>query len=346
VDRLEFEAEEILREESYASPQVEAGQRLHGGFDAEGRYRSPRMACRGPALAAWSRSLREQGGDIMETDSSLLAGIRYPSAAQSKLLLQEELGQTFWNVLTVTGRIEGRGRILADMKFPDLQDVVVEDIGATALGHLNKGLLAAHGLDEGGELEKGIGGHDAMWFALRDLAFGDVDYPEPEVPDNIGRPEAKDDKPARISTAHNQFIEFLLNLLLIEFRAERGFALTESLLRDPELFAGRRTQAEHAAVIVDRIRQDETVHVDSLRLYLGELQHLHLRTLDGEIVQGREIVDPFWQTLVHWATQEQPRLAAQQQRVLMQKRIARHPEAERVQKAFDALEERPAAPAP
>ena len=343
MDKLEFETDEILREEIYASPQIETGQRLHGGFDAEGRYRSPRMACRGPALAAWRRSLLARGGQCMETDSSLLAGIRYPSAEQSKFLLQEGLGQSFWNVLTVTGRIEGRGRVLADMKFPDFQDVVVEDISAMALGHLNKGLLAAHGLDEGGELEKGIGGHDAMWFALRDLAFGDVDYPEPEVPENIGRPGAQDDEPARISAPHNQLIEFLLNLLLIEFRAERGFALTESLLRDGELFTERRAEAEHAAVIVDRIRQDEIVHVDSLRLYLGELQHLHLETLDGGVVEGREIVDPFWQTLVQWATQEQPQLAAQQQRSIMQERIAKHPEAERVQKAFDALEERPAA---
>ena len=343
MEKLEYETDEILREEAYAAPQVEAGQRLHGGFDAEGRYRSPRMACRGPALAAWQRALLARGGQCMATDSSLLAGIRYPNAAQPQLLLQEGLGQSFWNVLTVTGRIEARGQILAELTFPDFQDVVVEDISHMALGHLGKGLLTAHGLDEGGEPEKGIGGHDAMWYALRDLAFGDVDYPDPEVPENIGRPEAQNDAPARISPPHNQLIEFLLNLLLIEFRAERGFALTESLLRDPELFQGRRAEAEHAAVIVDRIRQDETVHVDSLRLYLGELQHVHLETLDGGVVEGREIVDPFWQTLVHWATQEQPRLIAQQQRSLMRERIAGHPEAERVQKAFDALEERPAA---
>ena len=339
LTQMQFDHSELMSEDDYASPQVEAGRRLHGGFDDEGRYISPRMRVRGPALAAWTRALRERGGDLMNTDSSLLAGIRYPSAAQSKLLLQEGLGQTFWNVLTITGHIEARGRVLAEMKFPDFQNVIAEDIGNMALGHLHKGLLESHGLDEGGEPAKDIGGHDAMWFALRDLAFGEVDYPEPIVPENIARPESEEPPPPPIQEAYAGVLRFLLNLLLIEFRAERSFSLAESLLRDPELFTDRREEAELAAVLVDRIRQDETVHVESLRLYLGEIAQLDFKTPAGGSIAGSVLVDEYWNSLVQWATVEQPRLAAQQQRELMRQRIAEHPEAERVQEAFDALEE-------
>lgn len=327
-----------MSEHTYAAHQVEAGRRLHGGFDPDGRYISPRMKVRGPALEAWVDALRERGGDLMDTDSSLLAGIRYPSTAQSKLLLEEGLGQSFWNTLTITGHIEARGRVLAEMQFPDFQAVAHEDISAMALGHLHKGLLESHGLDEGGEPGRGIGGHDEMWFALRDLAFGEVDYPEPIVPENIARPDSEDPSPS-IEEPYAGIIRFLLNLLLIEFRAERAFALAETLLRDPDLFSARREQAEHAAVLVDRIRQDETVHIRSLRLYLGELRQIKLRSADGGSLPGSQVVDEYWESLVHWATVEQPRLAAEQQRKLMTERISGHPEAARVQRAFDALEE-------
>ena len=129
--KLRYTPEELLASHPDLAPQVEAGRRLHGGFDREG------------------------------------------------------LGQSFWNTLTITGKIEARGRVLADIAFPEFSELVVEDVSDTALGHLNRGLLRAHGLDEGGEPERGIGGHDVMWFALRDLAFGETGWPDPAVPEII-----------------------------------------------------------------------------------------------------------------------------------------------------------------
>ena len=237
---LVFESEELLRSHEYASPHHEAGFELHGGFDARGTYIPPRSLIREQAIDAWTQALLRRGGELLEADSSLLAGLRYPSPEQMKLLLQEGLGQTFWNSLTITGAIEGRGRILAELEFPDFGKVVREDVSEMAIGHLNKGLLRAHGLDEGGEPDRGIGGHDVMWYALRDLAFGKTDFPVPEVPENIGRPDSGVRKEPRISAPIEQAISMLLNLLLIEFRAERGFQLSETLLRDPELFQDRR----------------------------------------------------------------------------------------------------------
>ena len=128
---------------------------------------------------------------------------------------------------------------------------------------------------------------------------------------------------------------------MIEFRAERGFSLTETLMRDDELFTDRRAEALHAADIVGRIRQDEEIHVSSLRLYLGELRSLTFRTRDGGRLPGSRVVDPLWKEIIHWATVEQPVLQAAQQRDLYRSRILQHPESPRVLAEFDALEERP-----
>jgi len=337
--RLVYDEAELLRSHESAEPHVVGGRRLHGGFDAAGRYLSPRMLVRGPAVRAWSDALRARGGEPLAADASLLAGIRYPSFAQSKLLLVEGLGEGFWNTLTLTGHIEARGRILAAMKLPDFQEVVIEDIGGTALGHLHRGLLKAHGLDEGGEPERGIGGHDVMWFTLRDLAFGPNAWPEPPEPPDIRRPESDIERNPPIAEGFARLVYFLLNLLLIEFRAERFFETAQCLLQDPDLFVTRRSEAEQAARLVDRIRQDEEIHVTSLRLVLGEIRAATFRTRDGGRISGHEIVDDFWREIVHWATVLQPRLAAAQQRRLCEERIARHPRSAWILREFHALAE-------
>ncbi len=339
MTRLIYTETELMQSIQYCAPQIEAGQRLHGGFDDSGCYVPPRTLFREPAFAAWTQQLRGRGADLMHADASLLAGLRFPSLEQQKLLLLEGLGQSFWNTLTITGRIEGKGRLLAEIAWSNLQDVIEQDISQMAIGHLNKGLLKAHGIDEGGQPDLGIGGHDTMWFALRDLAFGSVDFPEPPDPGDIRRPEDAQRQVPPISPAHHGMIYFLLNLLLIEFRAERGFAMTEQLLRDPDLFADRREEAERAAQIVDRIRQDEVIHVMSLRLYLGGIRSLPFKTTDGGSISGSEIVDPFWAEISHWATDEQPKLVAADQRKLYRERILAHPDGERILNEFRALEE-------
>ncbi len=339
MTRLRYSQDELLRSHAYARPQIEAGHLLHGGFDTAGAYIPPRTLLRKPALDAWTEQLRARGGDLLAADSSLLSGVRYPSDAQQKLLIREGLGQTFWNSLTIIGMIEARGRALADLTFPEFSKRVVQDVSDLAIGHMNRGLLRAHGLDEGGEPDAGLGGHDVMWFALRDLAFGKTDYPMPIVPDNIGRPDGNVPVFPELPIEYERLVHFLANLLMIEFRAERGFSSTESLLRDPSLFAERRAQAEHAAEIVNRIRIDEEVHVHSLRLYLGELRQLDFKTVKGGTLSGRDVVDTLWEGIVKWATVEQPPLAAAQQKKLLLERIAAHPERTRITREFLALEE-------
>jgi hypothetical protein len=337
MTQLVFSQEELLREQDYAAPFVVAGQRIHGGLDAEGTYVSPRTALRPVAIENWVKALRERGGDVLAVDESLLDGVRYPNQAQQKLLLMEGLGQTFWNSLTITGVIEARGRLLAEATFPDFQNVVAEDISEMAIGHLNKGLLIAHGIDEGGEPDRGIGGHDVMWFVARDLAFGETDYPMPEVPASIGRPDGNRRLAPEIPAGYEQALTFLCNLLLIEFRAENMFRFSEQLLRDPEIFPERHARAVEAAGIVNKIRQDEEIHVTSLLAYLGELCSVSFKTVDGGTVAGREIVERIWDVIVRWSTVDAPKAQREQQRPILEARILAHPDGERILARFNEL---------
>lgn len=334
--QLVYSEAELMSEHAFAHPHVVAGHRMHGGIMEDGRYQPPRALIREPALSAWTGSLREHGGDLLDADASLLSGERVPGVEQSRVLLRHGLGQTFWNSLTITGKIEAKGRLLAEMPFPDLQPFIVEDISHMAIGHLNKGLLKAHGFDEGGLPAEGIGGHDLMWFVARDLVFAANAYPDVEPPENIARPEAGKRLMPEVSQAVEGMISLLMNLLVIEFRAEIGFAATQAILRTPDLFADRRANAEEAAEIIGRIRTDEEIHVSSLRLYMGELASVNVRTTDGSTLPGRDLIDRFWDGLVRWATVEQPPLAAQLQRDIIEPRITAHPDGATILAEFAA----------
>lgn len=335
--QLEFTREELLSEHKFAQSNVIDGTRMHGGFDETGAYIPPRSLGRTVAIENWTKALRERGGDLLEADSSLLSGPRLPNVEQQRLLIREGMSRVFWNGLTITGKIEGRGRMLATMPMPPLQACIVEDISNMALGHLHKGLLFAHGIDEGGEPEKGIGGHDVMWFVARDLSLGESAWPDVDPPASISRPDSGERKMPRIAPEVEGFLAFLMNLLLIEFRAEIGFAATQETLRTTGLFAEREEKAKVAAEIVERIRTDEKIHVESLRLYLGELRTLHLKTVDGGEVLGSELIDPYWSNLVGWATGDQPIIAARQTYTAIVELINELPEHERVQTEFERL---------
>ncbi len=337
MNRLVYSEDELLREHDYAAPHVVAGYRLHGGFDAEGRYLSPRTLVRAPAVRAWQDRLRDEGHEILPADPSLLQVEPYPGFEQVRCLLRHGIDQGLWNSLSITGIIEARGRILSAYQAPDFQPLVEEDLSTRALGHLNKGLLVAHGLDEGGEPRRGIGGHDSMWFAIRDLVLGKDRHPIPEVPPRIAREDEDQRLAPRIPLDHERLVTLLMNVLMIEVRAETVFAFTDRLLRDPSLFPGRRAEAAEAVVLVNRIRQDEVIHVEYLRTVLSELRAVGFRTAEGSF-PGAELIDPMWRTFVHWHAVENPRRARAEQKNLVRGRILAHPEGESILRQFEALE--------
>ena len=327
-----------MRDHPGLTPHVVDGHRLHGGFHPDGRYQPPRALIREPALQAWSAALTARGGHLLDADASLLSGPRVPVVEQSRVLLRNGLGETFWNALTITGKIEAKGRLLAEFPFPELAPHIVDDISQMAIGHLNNGLLRAHGLDEGGTLDddEPVGAHDQMWFIARDLAFGAGAYADVDPPDNIARPEANRRFMPEIAAEVEGVLSLLMNLLIIEFRAEIGFADAQAILRTPDLFPDRRALAEEAAELIGRIRTDEAIHVYSLCLYLGECAAVSFRTNDSGTIAGQELIDRFWSGLVQWATVDQPTLTAETQRNVLRERVAKHPQAATVWSEFEA----------
>ena len=308
--RLRYSREELLESHEYARPHEEAGRRLHGGFLADGSYCSPRTKVRWPAVRAWQASLQARGWPIIDADGELLKRGAYPNEAQQKLLLGEGFGRTMWNSLSITGIIEARGRALCTLPAPDMQRLVVEDVAESAVGHLGGGLLFAHGADEGGDpAAPGLGAHDAMWFAARDLVFGKGAYPVPVPPDSISRPDEGRLMPD-IAEPFENLIRMLMNVLMIEVRAESGFAFNIRVFRDPDNFQDRRAEAELAATLVERIRADEAIHVAYLATTISELRSFTLKRAGGGTIAGTEVIDPVWAKMVDWHGREERLLAA------------------------------------
>ena len=299
MTQLAYSEAELLAEHAYARPQSEAGYRIHGGFDAARGYISPRTLKRWPAVRAWQAALARRGWPLVDASTRLLQRGNYPNFAQQRRLLDLGLGRTLWNALTVTGAVEARGRRLADFPVPDFQAIVEEDIAGTTTGHLGKGLMKAHGFDEGGRPGTGEGGHDTMWYAVRDLLFGRDAYPVPEIPPSLARPELDRLMP-QIPLPHEQTILMLMNVLMIEIRAEAFFSFCIRIMRAPDTFGDRRDAAAHAADLVERIRQDEAIHVAYLQTAISELRSFTFHGERGARVPGKAFIDPIWDGMIQW----------------------------------------------
>ena len=296
---LNFEAAQLMASHDYVRSLEAAGHRLHGGFDGQGVYHSPRTLHRWPAVRAWQQALVARGWPLIDASRSLLAGGHFPNVEQQALLLSWGCGQTLWNSLTVTGVVEARGRMLAQFPAPDFQALVEQDIQGTTLAHLGSGLFKAHGFDEGGDPDSGQGGHDVMWFAARDLLFGPDAWPMPEVPPSLARPQTGRLLPM-LDAPFEAAIVMMMNVLMIEVRAEAFFSFCLQVMRDPRNFTDRRAAADEAARMVEFIREDEQIHVAYLQTALSELRSFTLKTLDGRRIPGDRLLDPLWEGFVRF----------------------------------------------
>lgn len=340
--QLSYTREELMADHDYAALQIEAGYRLHGGFDAQGAYISPRTRNRWPAVKAWEAELGRRGFPVIDASLRLLKRGPYPTVDQQKFLLGHGFGETLWNSLTITGIIEARGGMLAQAVAPDFQAIVVEPIGETCLGHLNKGLLAAHGYDEAGTKSLGIGGHDDMWFAVRDALFGKNAYPIPEVPASISRPESARRLP-QIPKEYEDWILLLMNVLMIEVKAESFFSFCQDIMRDPANFTDRRAAANHAADLVERIRTDEAIHVAYLATTISELRSFAIKTVDGGTLSGAALIDPVWERMIEWHAVTAADYGRTQSRDTILARLNAKPNGAALAASFDALEFKQAA---
>jgi len=344
--RLRYSREELMASHPYVKAHEAAGYRLHGGFVADGAYVSPRTLTRWPAVRAWGEALKARGFPLIDASRDLLKRQGSPTFEQHRMLLKAGYGQILWNSLTTTGIIEARGQALCNMTAPDMQRLVVEDISVTATAHMNAGLLYAHGADEGGDPARPEeGAHDTMWFAARDLVFGKNAYPLPEAPASIARPVEGREMP-ELPEGYEQLIKFLMNVLMIEIRAESFFSLCCRIFREPDLFTDRRADAELAAQMVERIRADESVHVGYLQVLISEMRSFHWKTVDGKVVDGSRFIDPLWARMVDWHGKAEREIAAARTRETIAAMVAKdrgEAGGRAFMAEFDALEERMAA---
>ncbi len=332
---LDYDARELLADDDYAEPLIAGGVRCHGGFDADGRYRSPRTRHRAPAIRAWQARLETEGHPLVAIDPALLVP-QYPNVDQARLLLREGVREPVVRRLTAISIVEGFGAIIRDVGHPGLAERVVEPIDGTALAHLAGGLFEAHARDEAGYREEG--GHKQMWEAARDLALENPKIPGDVLLRMMGQGPAR----RRERVAHfpeldgdlEALVATMANVLALEVFAMGAFDWGETLLSDPEVSA----EPLRAGALVGYIRRDERTHIEYLRTALSELSARTLRRVDGAEIPGRHVVDACLDRNLRALTGAQRDEQRRTIREAVAEAAAAHPHPKDLLERFDALE--------
>jgi hypothetical protein len=284
--RLNFSTDEILANVDTREPLIVKGVKCHGGFDADGNYRSPRTAFRVPAIKAWQEQHVATSGTALFEIPADTVSPQVPNVAQVKFLLKSGVREPMVRWLSEIAIVEGFGAMIRELPVPPLKTFIREDTAGTALAHLTSGLFEAHARDEAGWSEEG--GHRQMWDAARDAALSNPAI-SPEIYANIiarrgGQPAAMFPE---LGEPVERLIRFMANVLAIEVFAASTFAWAEEILSDPEV----SDAPDDAANLVRFIRSDEAPHVQYLRTALSEIQARTLLTLDGKPISGRKVVN-------------------------------------------------------
>ncbi len=332
--RTTFTPEELLASGDYREPLIANGVRCHGGFDDEGRYRSPRTLHRSPAIRAWQSQLASEGGELLEIAPELMPP-QYPNVEQAKLLLRNGVREPVVRALTIISIVEGFGAMIRDVRVPDLASLFVEPLEGTALAHLRRGLFEAHARDESGYRDEG--GHKQMWEAARDAALENPKIPGDVLMRLMGR-RGRGSRPEaafpQIDPDLERMLGFMSNVLVVEVFAEGTFQWGIDVLSDPEVSA----EPEVAGGMVRNIQSDEKPHVEYLRTALSEARARTIRTVDGREIAGREVVDG----LLHRILKQMTRTRRSDQRediregLVQAMQVASNPK--RLLEEFDALD--------
>jgi hypothetical protein len=335
--RLIFSEAELLDSGAYDAPLIAGGVRCHGGFDANGVYRSPRTRHRGPAVAAWQARLAREGHALIALERALMPP-QYPNVAQAKLLLRNGVRDPIVRALTIISIVEGFGAIIRDVRVPKLAELVVEPLEGTALDHLGRGLFEAHARDEAGWRDEG--GHKQMWEAARDLALEKPKIPADVMMRMMGRSGQRGGASERPFPMLDETLERMLAVMaqvyVVEVFAEGTFAWGVELLSDPEVSA----KPKEAGDMVRHIQSDEKPHVEYLRTALSEMRARSLRTVDSRTIAGREVVDGLLHHILRAITRDRPRDQRDDVRASLADamKIARDPRG--LLEEFDSLETR------
>lgn len=295
-----FTEEELLADPTVDEPLIAGGVRCHGGFDADGRYVSPRTKFRVPAIDAWGELNTERFSTELIDVPMHLWEKTFPNVDQARFLIRSGVPEPLVATLTRIGTVEGYGANIALLKPKDLQRHFVEDVRGTAIDHLGGGLFEAHGRDEAGFGEQA--GHKDMWFAARDIAFDrpaeelDVDAMLTRMGFGPRRPGAGTDRllPRDIPEDLELMVALMIRVLFIEVSAFHTFAWAEEWMSDTDLVGGEGA----AARLVSYIRADETPHVGYLRTALTEMRDRTWIGESGRTYSGADLIDRLWQPLL------------------------------------------------
>ncbi|HKM99405.1 MAG TPA: hypothetical protein VJX23_02725 [Candidatus Binataceae bacterium] len=284
--RLSFSTEEILANVPTTEALIVKGVRCHGGFDADGGYRSPRTLWRVPAVKAWQdQHLRTSPVPLVEVPEDAIPPHAI-SVAQAKFLLREGVREPIVRLLSEIAIVEGFGAMIRELPVPPLKSFIREDVAGTALEHLTGGLFEAHARDEAGWEQEG--GHRQMWDAARDAALSNP-HISPEIFANIMARRGQE--PAalfpELGAPVERLVRFMVNVLAIEVFARSTFAWAEEVLSDPTV----SDAPKEAADLVRFIRSDEAPHVEYLRTALSEIAARTLYGREGKEFSGKEIAD-------------------------------------------------------
>ena len=334
TDRLIYTSEEILASGDYAEPLIANEIRCHGGFQADGLYRSPRTLHRVPAIAAWKRQLSKQGHELIDISRELMPP-QYPNVGQAKLLLRHGVREPIVRALTIISIIEGFGAMIRDVRVPGLDENFVEGVEGTALAHLRSGLFEAHARDESGY--KAEGGHKQMWEAARDEALENPKIPGDVLMRIMGRRQKREKTGPvfpEIDPKLERMLGFMAQVMVVEIFAEGTFGWGIELLSDPEISANPKA----AGAMVSFIKQDEKPHVEYLRTALSEARARSIRTVDGKEISGKIVVDEFLHRILHAMTRERQRDQRDDLRanLIEAMKVAKNPEA--LLEEFDSLD--------
>jgi hypothetical protein len=302
-DKLTYSPEELLADGKYSAPLFAGEVLCHGGFDDDGRYRSPRTLHRTPAVRSWQARLLAGGHSLIDLPDEIIPP-QFPSVAQAKLVLEAGVREPVVRSLTVISILEGFGAIIRDVRVPDLGKFFVEPIDGTALAHLERGLFEAHARDEAGYKDQG--GHKQMWEAARDLALEN-----PKIPGDVflrlmgdrGQSRAANPVFPELDRKLYRMLSMMAQVYVIEVFAKRTFDWGEALLSDPAVSA----QPDRAGAMIAYIRSDESPHVEYLRTALSEARTLTLRTEDGRVLSGATVVDGLMHHVLQRVIETRPR---------------------------------------
>ena len=287
--RLVYTNDEILAGGDYAEPLIANEVRCHGGFTADGAYRSPRTLHRTPAINAWKARLTSEGHELIDIPRGFVPP-QYPNIPQAKLLLKNGVREPVVRALTIISIVEGFGAMIRDVRVPKLDALFVENLEGTALSHLRLGLFEAHARDESGYREEG--GHKQMWEAARDEALENPKIPDDVLMRIMGRRQNREKTGPifpELDPKLERMLGFMSQVMVIEIFAESTFEWGIELLSDPEVSANPKSAGE----MVSFIQQDEKPHVEYLRAALSEARARTIKTVDGKEIAGKLVIDEF-----------------------------------------------------